>query len=1024
MNKSLSVLEIESAIIDESTPIDDRRSTFRQWLFQYCGLPTDSGSIGDALGEINSQGIISAELSALLIRSLRISGLLPSANSSNQIERHVVEICENSSGDLCSFLKLNPKDQNFKKFAILEDAHATLCAPLSPLKEMYGDIGALLAARREILGSLNHSIVRQYCTPFGLNELKSATEIMFSKLTKMVDLDSSFLEDYEEARRSQVVATNAANASNSFLSEEYFKPLFQTSVALTDEFIESVRRQYSSEIKKAWGADGSIAKGYPLHEVGRKFPLILHLQCEGNGFSEDVRVTAITDSSQIDMSEAAVLMGRINPGQFSVVFEATVLEESSGFSGVLEVLWREIGKAEPRISEFDFHVRAQSRDVEWQALEFLSPYSTEIAEGDKFIGREDLVKGLAGKILRDPMEPFYITGQKRVGKTSLALAAAEFASDNSVNCEIQTHYILWGDVAHADPVQSLKSLGESIEAFVNDNLPRESALPPSDYNGSLSPLGSLANHALKVAPQSRFVIIIDEFDEFPQELYLKGNLAETFFANLRSLSRKKNVCLVLVGGENMPYVMDRQGQKLNNFARANLSYFSRESEWVDFQNLVRTPTDGILRWHEDAISKVHQLSNGNPYFAKILCASVFRAAVSERDTDVTAREVDYANDDIVATLGSNSFAHLWQDGIPKPIDEREPEILRRSRALVAAARTLRDAPVVTLETLDSHSQSMTISIEELRASFNDFVQRNVVTEAAGAYRFVLPIFEKWLVDHGAQQLISDTLSEELAASAIAAELASAVKPSEIVELTKAWSTYRGQLVGTEAVQSWLQQVDSNIDRRILFKLLSRLKFVSEASIREKLQQAFSFVRRDIPVPVQRTKNERRSDILVTYVDGEGKSGAQYANMFADENRISADCIVSKSSFGDEFAATQEKSRINAVVIIDDLVATGDSLSENVRAFVEKHRELLGEVKIRVISLLSTSNGNKKIVRDFGKIADVDLDFRSCEILDPVHQALPQDMSGFSDSGEWERAKALVTDLGSKIDKRRPLVFAT
>src|SRR5690606_20623393 len=103
---------------------------------------------------------------------------------------------------------------------------------------------------------------------------------------------------------------------------------------------------------------------------------------------------------------------------------------------------------------------------------------------------------------------------------------------------------------------------------------------------------------------------------------------------LRSLSRKKNVCLILVGGENMPYVMDRQGQKLNNFARVNLSYFSRESEWVDFQSLVRTPTDGILRWHEDAISKVHQLSNGNPYFAKILCAGVFRAAVAERDTDV------------------------------------------------------------------------------------------------------------------------------------------------------------------------------------------------------------------------------------------------------------------------------------------------------------------------------------------------------------------------------------------------------
>jgi hypothetical protein len=32
-----------------------------------------------------------------------------------------------------------------------------------------------------------------------------------------------------------------------------------------------------------------------------------------------------------------------------------------------------------------------------------------------------------------------------------------------------------------------------------------------------------------------------------------------FFANLRALSRCRNVCVVLIGGENMPFIMDRQG---------------------------------------------------------------------------------------------------------------------------------------------------------------------------------------------------------------------------------------------------------------------------------------------------------------------------------------------------------------------------------------------------------------------------------------------------------------------------------
>ena len=61
---------------------------------------------------------------------------------------------------------------------------------------------------------------------------------------------------------------------------------------------------------------------------------------------------------------------------------------------------------------------------------------------------------------------------------------------------------------------------------------------------------------------------------------MQGNLAETFFANLRALSRCKNISIVLVGGENMPFIMERQGQKLNNFSRTNLSYFSRDFRMV------------------------------------------------------------------------------------------------------------------------------------------------------------------------------------------------------------------------------------------------------------------------------------------------------------------------------------------------------------------------------------------------------------------------------------------------------------
>jgi hypothetical protein len=81
-------------------------------------------------------------------------------------------------------------------------------------------------------------------------------------------------------------------------------------------------------------------------------------------------------------------------------------------------------------------------------------------------------------------------------------------------------------------------------------------------------------------------------------------------------------------------------------------------------------TSGLLNWHDDAISEVFNTTRGNPYFAKIICAGVFRSAVFERDADITATEVRRATESAISGMGANSFAHLWQDGIPKGATRR------------------------------------------------------------------------------------------------------------------------------------------------------------------------------------------------------------------------------------------------------------------------------------------------------------------------------------------------------------------
>ena len=122
-------------------------------------------------------------------------------------------------------------------------------------------------------------------------------------------------------------------------------------------------------------------------------------------------------------------------------------------------------------------------------------------------------------------------------------------------------------------------------------------------------------------------------------MYRYGPLAEAFFSNLRTLSAKSNIAVMLVGGENMPFIMSAQGDQLNKFVKEPLDYFSRADEWDDFCDLAKQNGKVPLNWYESALTELFNFTNGHPYYTKLLCARIFRTAVSERDTEITSEEV-------------------------------------------------------------------------------------------------------------------------------------------------------------------------------------------------------------------------------------------------------------------------------------------------------------------------------------------------------------------------------------------------
>jgi hypothetical protein len=1015
------VHSLERLIQQGDGGLSEARTALRQFLFASAGADSADGSIGDALALLSKQPHGQELAAIVLLRCLAVRGLLPEPNQANQIVRSTVELCEAALPEIGSFLRVEKRAQNYQAFTALSGLHGAVVKLIEPVRQNYGDLDALIAGQKNILGSLSHSIVRRYGEQFRLKDVRSTIEVIYGKLKRVARMEPSLLSDVEECRRSIEGAARDFEGAETFITEDFLRPFLTTCRSVLAAFLRGQRQRFETAI--VWGRTSQeLQKRYPLHEPERELQIAIPLRNVGPGLATDVRATVTSESEHVFVGSETVMLGNVSPGDFSIVVDALVLAPTANFRCLLQIDWGEIGAAARRSEIFEFDVVAQAGDIEWASLEYRTPYVTGVAKGDHFYGRADRVKRLAARLLRQPMEPFYITGQRRVGKTSLALAAAKYAESNSPAETLISHYILWGEVAHADPTISLSQLGESIEQFIFDALPNGIRPEKGNYNGSLSPLIKLATFAANVAPHRKFVVIIDEFDDIHQELFLQGNLAETFFANLRALSRADNVCIVLVGGENMPFVMDRQGQKLNNFHRENLSYFSRESEWSDFQMLVRAPTGGILNWHEDAVSEVFNITRGNPYFANIVCASVFAAAVAERDADITSAEVSRATEAAVSGLGANSFAHLWQDGIPKATSEREPDVLRRMRVLVAMARCVRRGLPITITNIAENRASPALAGTEIPAVLNDFQRREVVYEADDGYDLALPIFRWWVADVGASQLMSDALNEELANSALAEENAVLVTSRELVELADTWPTYRGRHIGTDEIRAWYQQVENPRDQRLLFELLKRTRVFSETLVRERLKSAYSMIRSVLPEFVIRKRGARRSDVVITYVDGEAKSGASYAALFAEENGIAGECVIGPGDFRARFARHVEKNGpAAAVIVMDDIAATGDSLADNVKKFLEANSDIVRDLTVRVITLVATAVAQDRLISAFAALEE-NVEFRACEVLTAEAYAFPEDQTVWKSSEQEQRARALTTNLGAHIYKRSPLGF--
>ena len=159
----------------------------------------------------------------------------------------------------------------------------------------------------------------------------------------------------------------------------------------------------------------------------------------------------------------------------------------------------------------------------------------------------------------------------------------------------------------------------------------------------------------------KIVLLLDEFDVLNNQS--SGSLTEQFFVYLQSLINQYSE-LVLIP------VVGRRIEDLDNlkslFKQAPNHEIGLLDTKIEAKDLILKPVANSLKYEDDAVTAILELTSGHAYLTQAVCYSLFLQAEEEEKSVITAADVKSIVDDAIE-LAEGGLA-WFRDGLP--ISER------------------------------------------------------------------------------------------------------------------------------------------------------------------------------------------------------------------------------------------------------------------------------------------------------------------------------------------------------------------
>jgi len=839
---------------------------------------------------------------------------------------------------------------------------------------------------------------------------------VFQNMSKVFDTVTLYNSDSNLATYNETIELLEQNISIcKIIDSEYnnnflLKPLEQILQLIRQDFDKNPDSKPSKLIISSTG------KKYPLlSSINNKFNLIIQIKNIESGKAYNTKLLISDMSENISMSVKEQFLGKIEGSKtVNIEFETEVLSLKKTMEVSAKVFWENYD-GEEHSSNIKLIFYAQRTDINWHDLKVKDAYSIRAVENeDKLIGRKDILDDLH-KGLTSNINSYYIHGQKRVGKTSIVKTLkSKLEIDKSF---IVTYIVNTGTSAE----KSIQNLGKKICKEIKRQYKRELRdIEAPIFIDNIDPLEDFLDDVNDELGDKKFIFILDEFDEMSSGLYRRNDLSNAFFLAIRNFaSHDRLKCsFILVGGEKISFLMSIHGKHLNFFNEHRVDYFDKE-HLNQFKELVQKPVSGYIDITDEAIENVYVETAGNPYFTNLICKEMLNIAIEKKDSHITDKEMIEAIEKVIYKAEKHIFIHFWEDGIRELQDEsiaEETSYKRRSVLLALSsllkAKKLLKQEYITDKLTDEFNES------ETKRILKEFVDRKILIEENEIYSFRINFFKKWLVSCGSEKIIM-TLSHEQQIQKRAKEEKEAKITSQEVKtfIDSKNIIYNGKPLSPDDVRNWIEQFGDNLKQRLIFNILEKITYYRDSNIKDKMKTLYQQIKKMKIIP---TIGKKTTHILVSYLDQVGKSSAEYAKYFGEENSIHSYNIVEKSKILDKI---NDKEEIKVLVFIDDFIGTGNSIIEYTTNLKKDFPDIFKkEIDIYIGVITGFQEAKERIESEFEKLNIKNIKIILIDPLNERDKCFSENSKIFSNPDKRREAKDICEVTGQELVSKNPLGY--